>query len=257
MARTKKEETLNDVVVEKEVKTENKQDNNSLQVELENTKKENNEMKQQMEMMKQQIEMMKQQSEQQMQMMIQLQQNMMMQQQSNIDNSSFNKNSKVKIISYTWGKLSLTDVNGTTIVKFKDSYIPETITYNQLQQILTTKNKDEFFNKGLVAFVDESEKYYDSEGIVKPFVLSKENILSLYKNDFNTCVKRLDEIIAGDERVKTSIFWQTIRMLAKGEIQDMQIAMTIPMILQQYFKCKNYQSCIGQVNLLKDINYIV
>lgn len=247
------DEEVKDVKTTKQTskKTDNKSD---LQIELDKTKQEKDDMKQQIELLKQQIELMKQQSEQQTQMMMQVQQSMLMQQMNSTSNKQ--RNEKVEIVSYAWGRLSLCDNSGATVVTFKDSYIPETITYNQLQQLMTTKNKNTYFKKGLVAFIGESEKYYDEEGIVKPFVLSKENILSIYKNDVDTCFKKLDGIIAGDDRVKTAVFWQTIRMLAKNEIEDIQVAMSIPIVLQQYFKCRNYQSCIGQVNLLKDINYI-
>ena len=238
--------------VEKEAKTvqeTNVETKVDLNIELEKEKTEKEELKKQLELMKQQME-------QNQQMMMQLQQSILMQHSKPI-NGIVNMNEKVNIVSYAWGRLTLKDAHGSSIVKFKDSYEVETISYNSLQQIMTTENKNKFFKTGLVAFVGESEKFYESEGIDKPFVLSKENLIEVYKLPYDQCINKLNQLISNDERVKQCILWQSVRLLAKQEINDMNAYSLIPSVLMSYFGCRNVESAKGQVNLAKDIGYLL
>ena len=243
MSTTKKTNSTEKEV--KETKTEAKVD---LNIELEKEKSEKEELKQQLELMKQQME-------QNQQMMMQLQQSMLVQ-QPKPTNGMVDMNEKISIVSYAWGRLSLKDAHGSTIVRFKDSYEVEIISYNELRQIMTTDNKNKFFKTGLVAFVGESEKFYESELISKPFVLSKENLIEIYKLPYDQCINKLNQLISNDERVKQCILWQSVRLLAKQEINDMNAYSLIPSVLMSYFGCRNVESAKGQVNLAKDVGYI-
>lgn len=234
-----------EVQINKETKIETKAD---LNIELEKEKNEKEELKKQLELMKQQME-------QNQQMMMQLQQSMLLQ-QSKPTNGLVNMNEKVNIVSYAWGRLTLKDAHGSTIVRFKDSYEVETISYNALQQIMTTENKNKFFKTGLVAFVGESEKFYESEGIDKPYVLSKENLIELYKLPYDQCINKLNQLISNDDRVKQCILWQSVRLLAKQEVADMTAYSLIPSVLMSHFGCRNVESAKGYVNLAKDVGYL-
>lgn len=212
-------------------------------------------LKSELEKEKQANEDLKKQMEQMQQMMMQLQQTVLASQTVNKQVAPSN-NAKVQLMSCAWGKLGLNDVNNSTIIEFEDTYAVETISYNVLQQLLTIENKNKFFKTGLVCFVGDSEKYYDEEGIPKPYILTKENIIKIYQQPYDKVINDLDKVINKDDRVFTVIFWQTVRMLAKNEIQDSTVLSMINTVLNQYFKCRNIESAKGQVNLAKDINFI-
>lgn len=191
-------------------------------------------------------------------MMLQLQQTMLMQSQQNVNiPAGINDNDPVEIISYGWGKLSLADKDGAIVVSFRDAYEVEKISYRQLMEIATTKNKNNFFKKGLIALVGDSKKYYNNIGVTEPYILSKENLISLYKGTYQDAVKKIESLIdKKEDRVWTTIYYQTLRMLAKNEISDANILTTINLTLTQYFGVRSIQTAIGMVNLAKDLNIV-
>ena len=250
MARTKKvvetEEVKETKVIETTDKNKTKNNTVDLQSQLDKSQAENEAMKKQLEEMQK--------------MMLQLQQTVLTQQQtvnSQSQNNSFSDNDSVEIVSYAWGRLGLTDKDNTVVLDFRDSYEVEKIPYRQFLYIATTKNKNEFFKKGLVALVGDSKKYYNNIGVVEPYVLSKENIIKIYELPYNEAIKKIESLInKKEDRVWTTIYYQTLRMLAKEEIKDANVLNTINIVLSQYFGVRSIQTAIGMVNLAKDINFV-
>lgn len=249
MARTKKvEEEIKEVKTTEENTTKKstvKKETVDLQSQLDKSQAENEAMRKQLEEMQK--------------MMLQLQQTVLTQQTVNAQqqNNSISDNDSVEIVSYAWGRLGLTDKDNTVVLDFRDSYEVEKIPYRQFLDIATTKNKNEFFKKGLVALVGDSKKYYNNIGVVEPYVLSKENIIKIYELPYNEAIKKIESLISKKEdRVWTTIYYQTLRMLAKEEINDAKVLNTINIVLTQYFGVRSIQTAIGMVNLAKDINFV-
>ena len=204
-------------------------------------------------------EAMKKQLEEMQKMMLQLQQTVLSQQKTDaqFQNIGVNDNESIEIVSYAWGRLGLTDKEGAIVLDFKDSYEVEKIPYRQLLDIATTKNKNNFFKTGLVALVGDSKKYYNNIGVIEPYVLSKENIIKIYELPYNEAIKKIESLIGKKEdRIWTTIYYQTLRMLAKEEIEDAKVLNNINIVLTQYFGVRSIQSAIGMVNLAKDVNFV-
>ena len=245
----------------KKVKEENVEEVKAVKTKTKNTKKDESvqaDLQSQLDKEKSEKEEMKRQLKEMESMMLQLQQAMLMQNQQQANTSTGNNdNDMVDIVSYVWGRFSLTDKDGAVVVGFKDAYEVEKISYRQLMEIATTKNKNNFFKKGLIALVGDSKKYYNNIGVSEPYVLSKENLIKIYQGTYQDAVKKIESLIdKKEDRVWTTIYYQTLRMLAKNEINDANILMTINLTLTQYFGVRSIQTAIGMVNLAKDLNYV-
>lgn len=166
-----------------------------------------------------------------------------------------NTNERIKLVSNAFGNLPICDGNGKEVVLFKDSGHVVTIRPSVLDSIMTAKNKDRFFSTGIVEFVADSEKYYDEYFIDKPYSLDTNGIKSLYEEkDYDKLLVLLDKLTEQNKNdlVKMTIFWQTIRLIAKDEIGNNYINS----VLKSYFECKDIERCVALVCLAKDNGFV-
>lgn len=241
MARTKKvvDENIEQVEDVKDVNT-----NNDLE-------KENKELKSKLESQENQLNEQANQLNQLTKMIAQLQNQMSMNssQQQKSDNTFADEN--VEIVYYGWGQYTLSDKDGAGVITFLDSYEPETIDTLTLKSVMTSNNKNKFFKTGIIGFTDD--RIYKIYGMVKPFLLTKENIKSLFEGNYEQIERKLNEVIRGNELVKTTICYQTIRMMGKEELDNI---IPIQNVLRRYFGIQNIDTAIASVAWARDLGFI-
>lgn len=160
----------------------------------------------------------------------------------------------VKVQSNGYGRITLLNKDKSVALDFMDCGTIETISSRELDTMMTTFNKD-FFRNGIISFVGDSDSYYDKYLIKRPeYKLDSEGIKSLYEMEYDDLIKVLDKLTNNkkNDLMTATIFWQTIRLIAKGELTNTYVHN----ILRQYFEVAEIDNCIGKVNLAKDLNFI-
>ena len=188
------------------------------------------------------------------QMMLQMQSNQNAILTSNMQNANMNttRDTKVKIVSYLYSRNVFTNENGVPVADFPDTGSTVTISSRVLDGMMKPQVK-ELFAKGLLAFVDESEEFYDVHDIVKPQVLSFEYIKEILSLDKKSCFAKLDEITNGkaDAVCVISVFWNAIRLVAKEEVPY-----STSYLLAEYFNCRDINSKIEMAHYAKDVKFL-
>ena len=240
----KNEQVVEDTVVETKVETQTKkvEDDKSKKLEEELAKKEaeNKAMQEQLAQLQQ--------------MMLQMQSNQNAILASNMQNATMNttRDTKVKIISYLYARNVFTNENGVPVADFPDTGSTVTISSRVLDSMMKPQVK-ELFSKGLLAFVGESEEFYDVHDIVKPQVLSFEYLKEILTLDKKECFAKLDEITNGkaDAVCVTSVFWNCIKLICKEEVPH-----SASYMIAEYFNCRDINSKIEMAHYAKDMKFL-
>lgn len=160
----------------------------------------------------------------------------------------------VKVQSNGYGRITLLNKDKSVALDFTDCGQVETISSRELDAMMTTLNKD-FFRNGIVSFVDESDSYYDKYLIKRPqYKLDLDGIKALYDMEYDELIQVLDKLTNNkkNDLMTATVFWQTIRLIAKGELTNTYVHS----MLRQYFGVTEIDNCIGKVNLAKDLGFI-